>query len=788
MTLNATLKMILRSWWRNKVFFLVSVVSLALGLACANLLMTYFVHEHELEGHNPGRDRIVFLRQDDPMNEGRRVAYAGASIPVRLKADYAEVEDYLRMSQLPVSACTVDGQEVPGEVLLLAADASLPRFFDYRMAEGSLEQALREPGKVALSAACARRLFGGREALGRRIEVQAEGGKTTRYEVVAVLRERAQSLLRFDMLTAVGNDFYGGITLLKLAPGAEAPRLEAKIRADKVPAMLESSTYYLDPIEAVCFTTPADDTQQPLPFISQTPVQTLYISLLAAVLILVIACCNYTNMSLSRLLQQLRMIHVEKLMGNTLRGIRLQLFGDAFLTVFIAFLLSLLMINDVLSVFNGLLDARLTFGFFFSGQMLPWLLAFVLLMSVVPAWYISYRLSRMSVSQYRVQYGGRGKQRFVAVLVTVQFAISIGLLFATLAAREQLRLTEAEAGRYADCIETGDMFSPPAAPLKAALEQRVQDIESVTLTMGSVMHAWIRELIVRGPDGSERRTYLLQLAGDTTYIHTLGVDQVRGESPARLVDTYAHPVLVNESFVRTLVPAGTDPIGLPLRQFDVLADDSLAVIGGVMRDFPVNSLEEAITPATLVVAPFSHLERARCLLIRFRPGKKAEALRQVEAVWRELNPGQSFSYIDMHRVFMERNAKVLSLSRLLTFYALAGLLLTAFGLFGITWYAVRQRVREISIRKMHGATSRQILWLLAKPFCLYALVAYAVALPVTWWLMQAWLEQFAYRATLTSGPFAWPFVVVTGVALLTVCLQAALLGRVNPAETLTMDN
>ena len=784
MILNVTLKMIVRSWWRNKVFFLVSVVSLALGLACTNLLVTYFVHEQGVEAGNDARSRIFFLRQDDPMNEGRRVAYAQAPIPARLKADYAEVEEYLRMSEQPVSACKVDGQEVPGEVLLLAADSSLTRFFDYQVAEGNLERALREPDKVALSAACARRLFGEREALGQRIEVQAEGGKMTSYEVVAVLRERVQSLLRFDMLTAVGSNFFGGVTLLKLTPGADAARLADKIRADKVPAILESSLYYLDSIEDVCFTTPADDAQQPLAFISQTPVQTLYISLPAAVLILVIACCNYTNMSLSRLLQQLRMIHVEKLMGNTLRGIRLQLFGDAFLTVFIAFLLSLLMINDVLSVFNGLLDARLTFGFFFSGRMLPWLLAFVLLMSVVPAWYISFRLSRMSLSEYRVQYGGRGKRRFVAILVTVQFAISIGLIFATLAAMGQLRLTEAEANRYADCIEIGDMFSPPVAPLKAALEQRVQGIESVTLTMGSVMHSWIRELPVRMPDGSERRTYLLQFAGDTTFVHTLGIRQVSGESPERLVDRYAHPVLVNESFVRTLVPAGTNPIGLPLRQFDGLADDSLAVIGGVVEDFPVNSLEEAVTPATLIVAPYSHLEKARWLLIRFRPDMKAEALRQVEAVWKELNPGQSFTYVDMHRVFMERNAKVLSLSRLLTFYALVGLLLTAFGLFGIAWYAVRQRVREIGIRKVHGATSRQILWLLAKPFCLYAIVAYMVALPVTWGLMQGWLEQFAYRAALTPGLFVWPFVVVTGVALLTVCLQAALLGRVNPAEVM----
>lgn len=424
MILNVTLKMILRSWWRNKVFFFVSVASLALGLACTNLLMTYFVHEHGLEGSNPDRDRIVFLRQDDPMNEGKRVAYAAADIPQRLKDSYAEVEDYLRLGKLDMLSCKVDGRKVDGNLILLSADTTLTRFFDYRTAQGSLEQVLHRPDQVALSAACARKLFGGGEAFGRHIEVQSESRGRQTYQVAAVLEERGQSLLRFDMLTAQTSDYWGGPTLLKLSPGADAVRLADKINADQVPTLMPGQTkYHLDPLEAVCFTTPDDASQQTLDYISQTPVQTLYISLLAAVLILVIACCNYTNMSLSRLLQQLRMIHVEKLMGGTLRSIRLQLFGDAFLTVVLAFILSMLLVNDCLAMFNGLLGSRLTMGFFFSSRMLPWLLVFVLVMSIVPAWYISRRLSRLSFSQYRTLYGGRRKQRFVAVLVTVQFAI-----------------------------------------------------------------------------------------------------------------------------------------------------------------------------------------------------------------------------------------------------------------------------------------------------------------------------------------------------------------------------
>lgn len=785
MILNVTLKMILRSWWRNKVFFLVSVASLALGLACTNLLMTYFVHEHGLEGRNPDRDRIVFLRQDDPMTEGKRVAFAAAEIPPRLKNSYAEVEDILRLGKLDLLYCKVNEQKVEGDFMMLSADTTLTRFFDYHAAEGNLEQALREPGKMALSAACARSLFGGKQAVGKQVEVHMRFGETRTYEVAAVLKERGQSLMRFDMLIAHDPDFFwGGLTLLKLSKGTNAARLADKINADKVPTMLPDQTkYYLDPLEAVCFTTPDDASQQVLDYISQTPVQTLYISLLAAVLILVIACCNYTNMSLSRLLQQLRMIHVEKLMGSTLRNIRLQLFGDAFLTVVLAFLLSILLVNDCLAVFNGLLGSRLTMGFFFSSQMLPWLLVFILVMSVIPAWYISRRLSRLSFSQYRTLYGGRRKQRFVAVLVTVQFAISIGLLLATLVARNQMSLTERQASRYENCIETGDMFGPPAGPFKAELEKRVQGIESVTLSFSSVLNAWISQLTVQRPGGEEIRTHLLKLAGDSTLVHTLGLELLEGGSIGQIQQSYAYPVLVNESFVRTLAPEGS-PIGRSLREFDTADEDTLSVIAGVIRDFPINSLEEEIAPTVVSIAPMSRLEKAFCLQIRLRPENRAETLQQIEAVWNELHPGQPFQYTDMHQDFMKRNGKVLSLSRILTFYALIGLLLTGFGLFGIAWYATRQRIREISIRKVHGATRGQIIWLLNKPFCLYAAVAYVLAMPVAWWLMQRWLEQFAYRAPLSVGIFVWPLVVVWGVSALIVCLQGWMLSRVKPVEAM----
>ena len=155
--------------------------------------------------------------------------------------------------------------------------------------------------------------------------------------------------------------------------------------------------------------------QQQLPFIQQTQVSMLYIGLFAALLILIIACCNYTNMSVTRLIQQLKMVYIEKLMGGRMKDIRMQLFGDVLLTVGLSFLMSLVLISLTLPKFNIMLGSRLEMNFFFSGQMLPLLLAFLLMVAVIPAWYMSHKLIHLSIrakrwkTMWRSMWASRGR-------------------------------------------------------------------------------------------------------------------------------------------------------------------------------------------------------------------------------------------------------------------------------------------------------------------------------------------------------------------------------------------
>lgn len=779
------LKMVLRGWWRNKVFFLIAVISLSIGLAGTNLLLTYFIHDYFMERDNPDKERIFCLRQDNPFDDGQKVAFASVEAASDVQKKIPGVESFMQVQEY-VSSVRYKGQTY-SDLEMIGADSTLPTFFPEEVISGDLKEALTSPNKIAIRESVVKRIFGKEDPLGKTLETESEG-KRTAYEVVAVLAEQTQSLLKYDVLTSKTADYWGGATFLKLLPHVSAEQVEKAIRADKsIQTMMPDQTqYYVDSLSDLYFVQSQGTSQQQLPFIQQSQVQLLYIGLLAALLILVIACCNYTNMNLSRLMQQLKMIHVEKLMGGTLREIRMQLLGDVVLTVVISFLLSLLIIVDVLPVFNAVLKSRMTFAFFFSGQVLPLLLGFLLVMALVPAWYASRRLMRWSYSEYKMVSSGKRKHVLMAVLVVVQFAISCGLVLATCIGEKQQRMILQQASHYEGLIETGDMFSPPAAPLKAELEKRVPGIESISLSLGSVLNSSIRELQIPQPDGTEKRTYMLTLFSDSSFLETMHIRQLTGYAPARLQQEYAYPVLVNESFVRQLVPAGIDPIGRPLREFDAYAD-SLYVIGGTVEDFPINSLEKEITPITIHLPASSALGKANVLHIKLRPKDKEETIRQIALIWEEINTKQAFQYMDMHALFMERNARFVSFAQVITVYAVIGLLLTLFGLFGITWYATRQRIREISIRKIHGASRWQIVWLLNKPFMVYAVIAYLIALPITYGLLSNWLEQFAYHVSFSILDWLLPFLVIWLVSVITVGIQAYVLMKVDPVKCLKVE-
>ena len=791
MNMLLNIKLIIRSWWRNKTYFFISLFSLTIGLACTNLLVTFFIHEYNIESTNPNRENIYVIRQDSPMEEGELMTYTTAMATEQIKNNYAEVESMLRMNTLTSSHYEYQGNKM-SDVLALQVDSTLLHFFPYETKEGSLKEVLTTPDKVALTEAYAQKVFGKKSCIGEVIESISPKGERKSYQITAILKERPQSFLQFNMLTSIDESFFGGVTLLKLLQGTDKDALLQKIKDDKVPTLMPGETeYYLHPIKDIYFASQSNSKQQPLPYLHQANVQLLYIALISALLVLVIACFNYSNLNLSRTLQQLKMIHIEKLMGAQLKEIRMQLFLDATLTVLIAFALSLLLINDILILFNDLLMVQLPYRFFFSWQVLPVLLSFVLLLAITPGIYISHRLSRQSLSEYRKQYTGQSRQRIVWALVTIQFILSLGLVYATLIAQNQMSLIKSRASRYENMIEIGDMFSGPALqPFQQKLAQ-VEGIEAMTLSSNSILGGFIMQLSVTQPDGSVDMRSKSFIHTEASFFPMMHVRILEGLSPEEAIKKYGAPFYINENYARWMnirpEDIGTKTLQALDENYKSNANAAKNILAGIIENMPTNSLQETVMAQEITLHDSSSTDLTKSgkyLQIRLNPEKRETAIKEMERIWKEMFESQNFVYMDMHQMFLQRNQEVMQLSNVLNTYSLIALLLTCFGLFGISWYAVRQRIREIAIRKVHGASTLSIIWLLNRPFFIQIMIAYIIAMPIAWWLMQHWLEQFVERAEAHIGLFIVPLLVVGIVSLVTVSLHTLLAAKSNPLESL----
>lgn len=788
MNLLLNIKLIIRNWWRNKMYFSISLFSLTVGLACTNLLVTFFIHEYNIESTNPNRENIYIMRQDSPMGKDELVTYTDVNAAQQILKNYAEVESMLKMNN--VGASHFQYREQPIEkAIFLQMDSTLLNFFDYTVKEGSLKEALTTPGKVALSETYARKVFGNQPAIGESIEAIHSNGTRKSYQVAAILGERPQSFLHFDMLTAIDKHlFYGGATLLKFPTGTDIASFEQKLKDDKVPTLLPGETnYHVVPIKEIYFASNPNSKQQPIDYLHQANVQLLYIALISALLVLAMACFNFSNLNLSRTLQQLKMIHIEKLMGAKLKEIRTQLFLDATLTVLISFLLALLLINDILPWFNDLLSVHLPYSFFFSWQVLPLLLAFVLLLAIIPGIYISHRLSRQSLSEYRKQYTGRNRQRIVWTLVTLQFMLSLALVYATTLAKDQMNLIKTQAFRYENMIEIGDMFSGPTLqPFLQKLSQ-IEGIEDMTLSTNSVLGGWIMQIFIKQSDGTENIHSKSFIHTEKSFFSTLKLRLIEGLSPEEAIEKYGSPFYINENYAQWTNTTPEDIGKKRLKDISQENPNAENIFAGIIENVPTNSIGEQVhaQEITLYDSGSTYLsQKGKYLQIRLNPKKRKETLAQIERVWKEMYDGRHLIYTDMHQMFMDRNKEVIQLSKVLNAYSLIALFLTCFGLFGISWYAVRQRLREIAIRKVHGASTFGIVRLLNRPFFIQIVIAYVITMPVIWWLMQHWLEQFVYRAESTLGQFTWPLLVVGAVSFITVSLHTILASKSNPMESL----
>ncbi|HCF81442.1 MAG TPA: multidrug ABC transporter substrate-binding protein [Porphyromonadaceae bacterium] len=772
---KTTLKLIFRNWWRNKTFTLISMLSLTVGIACTALLISFVSYEYGIEKNNPNRDKLVWVMQDMPSNPGVRVGYMEKGVPEQMKEKYPEVEDFLQLNSFYIRYIEVNNRRFD-PIGILNVNSSFPNFFPFDLRYGSWS-AFNNPQSIIISERQARKLFGDENAIGKQITVSKSNSEMQKtYTVGAVTKTRSQSAIIFDGLICDPENNWGGPTLLMIVPKTDLQQFAEKVKKDQIPTLADGQYYFSTFDQAIS----SEYNQQGLGYWHYRKKDLLMVGLASAILVFIIAIFNYVNLSFSRVLQQVKTLHAQKLMGAKPRDVRLQIFLDTFLTVFISFVLAMFLMHDLLPVFNQVVSVDFSSKYFYDKDFFPLLIFLILLLTIIPALGMSRKISRMSISDYQMFFVTH-KNRWIGALVIFQFIIAIALIIATFTAKQQVNLVKQNGDRYKNLIE---LISTDHRQDLRKLKPKITDISGVSdvsLGNSALMDAMVMYGNLRKENGEEIQTLILQLSGDEHLLRVLKLHQLEGEAWETMTENQPNSVLINKSFADRLNKSGTELIGEPLQKY-LISDDSASIITGIVDDFHFSSLEDKVMAVLIQKSPNN--KPLTTMEIRMDGKNNLETIANIRTVWQQTYSEEYFTYTDVYHEFTKSNRKIFEMSRLLNMYSLISILLTCFGLFGITFYAVRQRTKEIGIRKINGAKTPQLLWLLMKPMFVWLAVGFVAAAPLAWWLMERWLQQFVYRVDVSILSFVLALMLVAVITFLTVSWHVWRTAKANPVESL----
>ena len=261
-------------------------------------------------------------------------------------------------------------------------------------------------------------------------------------------------------------------------------------------------------------------------------------------------------------------------------------------------------------------------------------------------------------------------------------------------------------------------------------------------------------------------------------------------TPQEAIRKYDRPVYINRRYADILIPAGENPVGQPVSRYDKFSYGDQAndpqqacTICGIVSDLYINTLEEEAMPS-LIYLNNAGAKNYRMLYVKLNEKQKKKGLETIREVWEKANPGEYFTYIDVYDVFMQRNRRTTDMGNLLLMYSVISILLTCFGLFGMALYATEQRTKEIGIRKVNGASTRSILFLLIRQFITWIAVAFVIATPLAWVLLNRWLESFANRVSGSPLYCLLGGIIVLAITLLTVGWHSYRAASGNPVRSL----
>ena len=797
------LKIATRYLLKNKLYSFINIFGLAVGIASFVLIMLYVNHERSYDTFK-GSENIhrVYMDyvEDGAYVPGDANAYI-VSGPT-LKDEFPEVLDFVRLRQMNDIVLLRDDLVFDHNKGSLA-DPSFFEIFDRGLSKGDIRTALNEPYTMVLTETLAGKLFGSDGAMGKTLKLF--GPDSPSFTVTGILENSARSThIKNDFLVSF-KSFYTWeaferdweftwnqnmyFTYVQVDPMADQNLLKKKIMDFKVEG-LPFERHNIEPLEDIHL-----HSDKPYEAEANGSASRVRFLLAIAFIIIVLSWLNYVNLSTAKSLERAKETGIRKMAGAQRPQIVVQSLLESFLLNAMAIGIAIAIVLVLLPMYNKYIGKELTLEFSSMADILP-ILGFVLLGAVVSGMYPAFVLGNYVPAQAL-----KGKLRTSSTglnirkgLIIGQFLATMVLLMGTIMVTKQIRFLQEQpigADLHQVVALHGKVLNATSDSLLTknleTFKNELQKISSIKGTAsaqaypGGSYDALSSSAGITFPNGirdDKRITYNYSV--DPDYFGLMDMEFAAGKPFRENSQGHSQQIVMNEKFVKFMgISKMEDAVGKTVTFFD-----QDWVVAGVLKDYHHFGLKTGIEPMLLRYQALNNN-----LLVKLDQGSLSTAglngtMEQIENKWKEIFPQSTFDYTFLDQNFEAQYQEDRAFASAFQVFTLLAILIASMGLFGLTSYICIQRRKEIGIRKVNGATIAQVLALLNKDFVKWVGTAFVIAIPISWYAMNMWLESFAYKTTMGWWVFALAGAIALGIAMLTVSWQSFQAAVANPVEVL----
>ncbi|MEW6363434.1 MAG: ABC transporter permease [Acidobacteriota bacterium] len=769
--LKSHLRIAWRGIIRHKGYSLINIVGLAVGMAVCILILLWVEDEISFDRFHTDADRIYRVVSE---NEGEWWLSSPWAIGGVLKKDFPEI---LKTSRYTARSALVSYRDSNSYESVALVDPDFLSIFTFPLVRGDPRTVLEAAQSAVLTEKTARQYFRNEDPIGKSIRLNREHDMI----VTGIIKDvPGNSSLSFDVLAPVQmlpKDVLDSWaveceTYVLLDKNASLPNLRTKMAGTTVKYDKRTEVKVVNDLEPL--------RRIHLYSLNGTgAVVYVYIFSAIALLVLVLACANFINLTTARSGKRAKEIGIKKVVGATRAALIRQFLVEAMVHTVLAFVLALLLVLLFLPSFNNLAGKNISWSIFRDARLLTAMLGVALLTGLLAGGYPALVLSMLKPIRTLRQVSATASHRSLLrrMLVAFQFTVAITLTIGAMVIHRQLDyIRNKDLGFDRLQIVTLEMNPDLLKGYESLKNELKQHANVLNVTSANNLPTGVGNINPVYWEGRGPEQYVIMNfdAVDHDYIDTFGMKIAAGRDFSEDLETDRRNYIVNEAAVRFMKLQ--DPVG---KLFSIWENEGRIV--GVVKDFHSTSLHDEIRPLVLTL---NQEWQPAYVFVKIRAADVRRTLEFMESVWKRFAKNYPFEYQFLDDKFAAQYSSEERMGQLSNYFSALAILISCFGLVGLSSFMAAERTKEIGVRRALGATASSIVGLLSREFMLLVLAASAISWPVAFWAASRWLREFAYHTDIGLQAFLVSSALVVGTALLTLSYQTIRAARANPVESL----